>query len=151
MDLFGRTFLPAAIDAGLTMPAVLRHLDPVRRYLGGNDAVLLVSRCTRPRRWWSGGYLLALSRHRLVVLRRGPLRRAPRLHLEAAIPDLHDVRWAPEPGESRVLLAATAAGVRQKLLVRARSARAVWQLDAALGYVFHSADEAAAPVRPVPR
>ncbi len=140
MDLFARTYLPAAIDAGLTLPAVLRHLDPIRRCLGGQDAVLLVGRCDRPRRRWSGEYLLAVTRNRLVLLRRGVLRRQARVHLDTPIHELSDVHWAPEPGQARVQLTATAAdGVPERFLIRARNSRSVGQLDAALGHVFRPA------------
>ena len=62
MDLFARTFLPAATDAGLDMPTISRHLPVFRRCLGA-DTVLLVSRCTRADRPLSGEHVLVLSRH----------------------------------------------------------------------------------------
>jgi hypothetical protein len=145
MDLFARTFLPAAADAGLTMPTIIRHQPVVRRCLGPGDAVLLVGRCVRPDRPLAGEHLLVLTRSRMVVTREGRLLRRARLHLDAPIGELSRVTWAPEPRLIAVELAATAIdGVRERLWIKVRHPRAVWLLDATFRYVFRKAARALA-------
>src|SRR5437016_13980043 len=118
MDLFARTFLPAAADAGLDMPAISRHIPVFHRCLGG-DSVLLVARCTRADRPFAGEHVLALSRHRLVVTHESRVVHRLRLHLDAPIHELADVAWAPDAGLTSVELAATAIhGIRARFTIR---------------------------------
>ena len=139
MDLFARTFLPAATDAGLDMPTISRHLPIFRRCLGG-DSILLVSRCTRPDKPLAGEYVLALSRNRLVVSHETRLVHKLRLHLDAPIHELSDVRWTPDPVRGCVEFSATAIdGIRERFTVKVRHPKLVWQLDETFGYVFTTA------------
>ncbi|OLE21918.1 MAG: hypothetical protein AUG44_26135 [Actinobacteria bacterium 13_1_20CM_3_71_11] len=136
MDLFARTFLPAATDAGLDMPAISRHLPVFRRCLGA-DTVLLVSRCTRPDRPLSGEHVLVLSRHRLVVTHESRLVHKLRLHLDAPIHELADVRWTPDALLTSVELAATAIdGIRERFTLKVRHPELVWHLDELFGQIF---------------
>jgi hypothetical protein len=137
MDLFARTFLPAATDAGLSMPTISRHLPVIRRCLGPADAVLLAARCVRPDRPLASEYLLTLTRHRLVITYLGRLTHRVRLHLDAPLAELSDVSWAPDLRLSSVELAATAIdGIRERFWIRVRQARGVWLLDATFRFVF---------------
>src|SRR2546430_17667823 len=95
MDLFARTFLPAATDAGLDMPTISRHIPVFRRCLGA-DSVLLVSRCTRADRPLAGEHILAMSGHRLVVTPESRLVHPLRLHPDPPIHDLAHGAWAPD-------------------------------------------------------
>lgn len=137
MDLFARTFLPAATDAGLSMPAISRHIPIIRRGLGPDDAVLLVGRCARPDRPLSGDHVLVLARHRLVVSHESRLAHRVKLHLDAPIHELSDVAWQPDPQLTGVELSATAIdGIRERFWIRLRHHKAVWLLDATFRYVF---------------
>ena len=139
MDLFARTFLPAATDAGLDMPTISRHLPVFRRCLGA-DTVLLVSRCTRPDRPLSGEHVLVLSRHRLVVTHESRLVHKLRLHLDAPIHELADVRWTPDALLTSVELAATAIdGIRERFTLKVRHPGLVWHLDEVFGHIFEPA------------
>jgi hypothetical protein len=135
MDPFARTFLPAAADAGLDMPAIGRHLPLFRRCLGA-DPVLLVTRCTRPDRPY-GEYVLALTRHRLVVVHESRVVHRVRLHLDAPLDELSEVAWVPDPARATVELAATAIdGIRERFAIRLRSREALRVLDARLAELF---------------
>jgi hypothetical protein len=137
MDLFARTFLPAAADAGLDMPAIGRHLPLFRRCLGG-DAVLLVSRCTRPDRP-SGDYVLALTRHRFVAVHESRVVRRVRLHLDAPLHELADVTWGLDPTGTTMELDATAIdGIRERFAIRLRRRAQRHQLDVRLAEIFGS-------------
>ncbi|MEN3309873.1 MAG: hypothetical protein V7603_6075 [Micromonosporaceae bacterium] len=143
MDLFARTFLPAATDAGLAMPTVTRHLPVVRRCLGPGNAVLLVARCVRPDHPLAGEHLLVLTRHRMVITRESRLLHKARLHLDAPIQELSRVTWSPDPRLVAVELAATAIdGIRERFWIKVRHPKAVWLLDATFGYVFQAAARA---------
>ena len=140
MDAFARTFLPAAADAGLDMPTISRHLPVFRRCLGA-DPVLLVTRCTRADRPLAGEYLLVLTRNRLVVTHESRLVHKLRLHLDAPIHELAHVRWAPDPLQTSVQLAATAIdGIRERFVIKVRHPELVWHLDETFGFVFQSVD-----------
>jgi hypothetical protein len=139
MEVFARTFAAAASHAGLTQPAIARHFLLYRRCLDGADPVLLVSRCLRNERPWTGEHLLALTRTRLVVTHDSRVLRRIRLHLDAAVADLDDVRWIGDQEGCTVQLAVTAQGERDRFRLRVRDARALWQLEATLSYVFRLA------------
>jgi hypothetical protein len=139
MGLFARTFLPAAADAGLTMPTITRHLPVVQRCLGPGDAVLLVARCVRPDHPLAGEHLLVLTRHRIVITRESRVLRKAKLHLDAPIRELSTVSWAPDPRLVAVELSATAiGGGRERFWIKVRHPKAVWLLDATFGYVFQA-------------
>ncbi len=139
MELFARTFLPAAADAGLDMPAIGRHLPLFRRCLGTESAVLLVTRCTRPDRP-AGEYLLAATRHRLVVAHESRVVHRVRLHLDAPLHELFDVSWSVDRTGTCLELAATAVdGIREQFTIRPRRLETVRQLGARLDSLFHSA------------
>jgi hypothetical protein len=144
MDLFARTFLPAATDAGLDMPTISRHLPVFRRCLGA-DTVLLVSRCTRADRPLAGEHVLVLSRHRLVVTHESRLMHKLRLHLDAPIHELADVRWTPDGLLTSVELAATAIdGIRERFTIKVRHPELVWHLDETFDQVFRQSLASAA-------
>jgi hypothetical protein len=140
MDLFARTFLPAAADAGLSMPTISRNIPIFRRCLGADDAVLLVTRCVRPDRALAGEHILVLTRHRLVVTHEGRMTHRIKLHLDAPIHELSQVVWASDPRAASVELSATAIdGIRERFWIKVRHPKAVWLLDATFGYVFKAA------------
>jgi hypothetical protein len=145
MDLFARTFLPAATDAGLDMPTISRHLRVFQRCLGA-DSVLLVSRCTRADRPLAGEHILVLSRHRLVVTHESRVVRKLRLHLDAPIHELAEVTWTPSPLLTSVELAATAIDrVHERFTIKVRHPELVWHLDETFGYVFQGTGQSLAP------
>ena len=43
MDVFSRTFLPAAAEAGVAIPTVTRHMQVFRNCVSGDDATALVA------------------------------------------------------------------------------------------------------------
>jgi hypothetical protein len=156
MDVFARTFPLAAADAGLTGPAIARHLPLHRRCLDGADPVLLVSHCLRPEQPWTGEHLLALTRTRLSVSHASRALRRVRVHLDVAVADLGDVRWSvhTRPGLADFTFT-TAGGVRERLQLRGVHPAL---LETTLNFVFRCAPEnspalvrrLAPPAGPVP-
>ncbi|GAB3795400.1 hypothetical protein [Micromonospora zhanjiangensis] len=142
MDVFSRTFLPAAAEAGLAVATVSRHMPVFRRCVESRDAAVLVTRCNRPDRSVQGGdYLLLLTARRLVVTQQTRVLHRLRLHLNAELRHLSNVTWNPDPRLSCVELAATAVdGIRERFLIRTGHPKQVWHLDALLGQAFRSQD-----------
>lgn len=139
MDVFARTFLPAAAETGIALQTVSRHMPIFRRCVGSGDATVLVTRCTRPHRPAQGDYLLLLTYRRLVVTRQTRLLHRLRLHLNTDLHHLSNVTWNPDPRLSAIELAATAIdGVRERFLIRTGHPKQVWQLDALLDQVFRA-------------
>jgi hypothetical protein len=146
MDMFDRTFLPAATGAGLSMPTISRHISIFRRRLGAGEPVLMLTRCLRPDRPRSGEYLLALSRQRLVITHESRLAHRIRLHLDAPIHELSYVDWIPDPRLSSMEFAATAIdGIRERFWIRAEHPKAMSVLDATFGYVFQTGSRSLIP------
>jgi hypothetical protein len=137
MDVFARTFLPAASEAGVAIPTVSRHLPVFRRCVAPDDPAALVARCMRPDQPLHGEFLLLLTYRRLVVIRQTRLLRRLRLHLNTELRHLHNVSWNPDPRLSAIELAATAMdGVRERFWIRVGHPTQVTHLDALLGHVF---------------
>jgi len=149
VDVFSRTFLPAAAEAGLPIPTVSRHMPVFRRCVDWQDAAVLVSRCLRPGRPLLGEHLLLLTRSRLVVSQSTRVLHRTRLHLDAAVRDLGNVGWEVDPRLDAVELALTAPdGLRERFLIRFGDPQRVWHVDALLGHVFRQRRPVAS--RPVP-
>ncbi|XTZ13298.1 hypothetical protein ACQSSU_17270 [Micromonospora echinospora] len=139
MDVFDRTFLPAAAETGLAVQTVSRHIPVFRRCVRADDATILVTRCTRPDRLVPGGYLLLMTYQRLVVTRQSPLLHRLHLHLNTELRHLSNVTWNPDPRLQQVELAATAIdGVRERFLIRTEHPKQVWQIDTLLDHAFRS-------------
>jgi hypothetical protein len=137
VDVFSRTFLPAAAEAGVAIPTVTRHMQVFRNCVSGDDATALVARCLRPERPMQGEYMLLLTYNRLVVTQETRLLHRLRLHLNTELGHLSNVTWSPDPRISAVELAATAVdGVRERFWIRVGHPKQVWHLDALLGQVF---------------
>jgi hypothetical protein len=137
MDVFSRTFLPAAAEAGVAIPTVSRHMPVFRRCVAADDTAALVARCTRADRPAQGEYLLLLTYRRLVVTHESRMLHRLRLHLNTELGHLGNVTWNPDPRLSAVELAATAVdGVRERFWIRVGHAKQVWHLDALLSHVF---------------
>ncbi|MEH0974951.1 hypothetical protein V6U77_27835 [Micromonospora sp. CPCC 205546] len=139
MDVFSRTFLPAAAEAGLAVQTVTRHMPVFRRCVGSGDATILVTRCGRPDRPMAGEYLLLLTHRRLVVTQQTRVLHRLRLHLNTELRELSNVTWSPDPRLHSVELAATAIdGIRERFLIHTRRPKQVWQLDALLNHAFRT-------------
>ena len=137
MDVFSRTFLPAAAEAGVAIPSVSRHMPILRRCVEPDDATVLVTRCTSPDRPLAGDYLLLLTYRRLVVIQETRVLHRLRLHLNANLRHLSDVTWNPDLRTSVVDVAATAVdGVRERFRMRLTEPDQVWHVDALLKHVF---------------
>ncbi|WP_422772364.1 hypothetical protein ACN28C_04775 [Plantactinospora sp. WMMC1484] len=137
MDVFFRTFLPAAAETGVAGPTVSRHLPLLRNCVPAGEVTVLVTRCIRPAESAQGGYLLLLTTRRLVVTQQSRLLHRLRLHLNTELRHLSNVSWNPDPRASMVELAATAVdGVRERFLIRAGRPSQLWQLDALFGQLF---------------
>jgi len=145
VDVFSRTFLPAAAEAGVAIPTVSRHLPVFRRCVAADDPTALVARCLRPESPMKGEYLLLLTYKRLVVTYESRVLHRLRLHLNSEIGHLGNVTWNPDPRLAAVELAATAVdGVRERFWIRVGQPKQVWHLDALLSHVFKPR-----PVRPL--
>lgn len=139
MDVFSRTVLPAAAEAGVALPTVTRHLPILRRCVASDDAAVLVARCTRPTSPWQGDYLLLMTYRRLVVTQESRLLHRLRLHLNTELRHLSNVTWNADPRTSAVELAATAVdGVRERFCIKVGHPKQVWHVDALLSLVFRS-------------
>ncbi|GAA3746354.1 hypothetical protein ACIBP4_00245 [Micromonospora maritima] len=139
MDVFSRTFLPAAAETGLATQTVTRHMPVFRRCVGSGDATILVTRCSRPDHPVGGEYLMLLTHRRLVVTRQTRVLHRLRLHLNTELRELSNVTWSPDPRAHSLELAATAIdGVRERFLIRTHHPKQVWQLDALLNHAFRT-------------
>jgi hypothetical protein len=137
MDVFSRTFLPAAAEAGVGIPAVSRHMPIFRRCVEPDDTTVLVSRCSRPDAPMAGEFMLVLTYRRLVVTQETKVFHRLRLHLNANLRHLSNVTWNPDLARSAVELAATAVdGVRERFRIRLAEPDAVWNFDSRLEHVF---------------
>jgi hypothetical protein len=137
MDVFSRTFLPAAAEAGVAIPTVSRHMPIFRRCVESDDATVLVTRCLRPARPLMGDFLLLLTNRRLVVTQETRVLHRLRLHLNADLRHLSNVTWNPDLRQSAVEVAATAVdGVRERFWMRLADPQQVVHFDALLRHVF---------------
>jgi hypothetical protein len=137
MDVFSRTFLPAAAEAGVPIPTVSRHMPIFRRCVDPDDTTVLVSRCYRPDAPLSGDFMMLLTYRRMVVIQETKVLHRLRLHLNANLRHLSNVSWNPDPGRSAVEIAATAVdGVRERFRLRLGEPEAVWRSDSLLQHAF---------------
>jgi hypothetical protein len=137
MDVFSRTFLPAAADAGVAIPTVSRHMPIFRRCVEPDDPAILVTRCTRPDAPMTGDFLMVLTYRRLVVTRETRVLHRLQLHLNANLRHLSNVTWSPDVRDTAVEMCATAVdGVRERFKMRLGDAEQVWHFDALLKHVF---------------
>jgi hypothetical protein len=137
MDVFSRTFLSAAAEAGVPVATVSRHLPVVRRCVEPEDSTVLVTRCLRPDQPMAGEFLMVLTYRRLVVTQETRVLHRLRLHLNANLRHLSDVSWNPDLRQSVVEMAATAVdGVRERFRMRVGEPERVWQFDELLKHVF---------------
>ena len=145
MDVFSRTFLPAAAEAGVAIPTVSRHMPIFRRCVEPDDTTVLVGRCHRPESPLAGEYMLLLTYRRLVVTQETKVFHRLRLHLNANLRHLSNVSWSTDLARSAVEVAATAVdGVRERFRLRLDEPEAVWHIDALLQQVFRTSRAAAA-------
>lgn len=137
MDVFSRTFLPAAAEAGVPLATVSRHMPIFRRCVEPDDATVLVTRCSSADHPMSGEFLLLLTYRRLVITQETRVLHRLRLHLNANLRHLSEVTWNPDLRQSAVEVAATAVdGVRERFRVRVDEPDRVWHFDALLKHVF---------------
>ncbi len=137
MDVFSRTFLPAAAEAGVAIPTVSRHMPIFRRCVDPDDATVLVTRCISTDRPLAGDFLLLLTYRRLIVTQETRVLHRLRLHLNANLRHLSDVNWNPDLRASAVDVAATAVdGVRERFRMRLAEPEQVWRVDALLKHAF---------------
>ena len=137
MDVFSRTFLPAAAEAGVTIPTVSRHIPILRRCVAPDDSAVLVGRCVSPEHPRSGDFLLLLTYRRLVVTNETRVLHRPRLHLDADLQDLRNVTWRTDLHGPAVELAATAVdGRRERLRIRLTEPGQGWRVDSLLDQLF---------------
>jgi len=137
-DPFDRTLRTAVAEAGLRLDALARHVPVLRRLVGAGQSVLLVARCgplDQPNR---SDHLMVVTRDRVVITSESRSLRRARVHLNAAVAALLNVRWRADT--ETVEFAATAIdGVRERFLIEAPDSAAVSRVDAVLGYVFRPA------------
>jgi hypothetical protein len=137
MDVFSRTFLPAAAEAGVPIPTVSRHMPIFRRCVDADDTTVLVTRCVRPEEPMAGDFMMLLTYRRLVVTQETRVFRRLKLHLNANLRHLSDVTWNPDLRQSVVEVAATAVdGIRERFMMRLGEPEQVWHFDELLTHVF---------------
>ena len=137
MDVFSRTFLPAAAEAGVAIPTVSRHMPIFRRCVEPDDSTILVTRCSQPDAPMAGDFLMLLTYRRLVVTQETRVLHRLRLHLNANLRHLSNVTWSPDVRESTVEMCATAVdGVRERFKMRLSAPEQVWHFDALFKHVF---------------
>ena len=138
MDVFSRTFLPAAAEAGVAIPTVSRNIPIFRRCVESDDSTVLVGRCLRPDAPMAGDFMLLLTYRRLVVIQETKVFHRLRLHLNANLRHLTNVTWSADVTRSAIEVAATAVdGVRERFRIRLAEPDAVWHVDGLLRNVFH--------------
>ena len=139
MDVFSRTFLPAAAEAGVAIPTVSRHMPIFRRCVEPDDATVLVCRCLRPDAPMAGEFMMLLTYRRLVVTQESRVFHRLKLHLNANLRHLSNVTWRPDLVRPAMEVAATAVdGVRERFRMRLGEPEAVWHCDSLLQHVFRS-------------
>jgi len=137
MDVFCRTFLPAAAEAGVPIPLVSRHMPILRRCVDPDDATVLVARCASSEYPQAGEFLLLLTKRRLVVTQQTRVLRRLRLHLNTNLRHLDNVTWTPDLRHSVIEVAADAVdGIRERFTMRLAEPEQVWHFDALLKHVF---------------
>ncbi|GLZ00306.1 hypothetical protein [Actinoplanes sp. NBRC 103695] len=137
MDVFSRTFLPAAAEAGVPIPIVSRHLPIFRRCVDADDPTVLVARVLPASQPSGGDFLLLLTHRRLVVTRESRVLHRLQLHLNANLRHLSHVTWSTDVRDSTIEVCATAVdGVRERFQMRVPDAEHVWHLDGLLKQVF---------------
>ncbi|UQU65080.1 hypothetical protein COUCH_01610 [Couchioplanes caeruleus] len=137
MDVFSRTFLPAAAEAGVAIATVSRHMPIFRRCVEPDDSTVLVTRCVNPDRPLAGEYLMLLTYRRLVITQETRVLHRLRLHLNANLRHLSEVTWNTDLRLAAVDVAATAVdGVRERFRVRVGEPDRVWHFDARFKQVF---------------
>jgi hypothetical protein len=152
MDVFSRSFLPAAAEAGVAIPTVSRHMPVLRRCVEPDDAAVLVSRCLRPDRPLRGDFLLLLTYRRLVVTQETRVLHRLRLHLNSDLRRLSNVTWNPDLRQSAIEVAATAVdGVRERFWIRLGDPERVRHFDELLRHVFRERAAAQRAERQAPR
>jgi hypothetical protein len=140
MDVFSRTFLPAAAEAGVAIPTVSRHMPIFRRCVEADDTTVLVSRCSRPEAPLAGDYMMLLTRRRLVVIQETMVLHRLRLHLNANLRHLDNVSWNTDVARCAMEIAATAVdGVRERFRLRLGEPEAVQHFEQLLNQVFRGA------------
>nr|WP_296069095.1 hypothetical protein [uncultured Actinoplanes sp.] len=145
MDVFSRTFLPAAAEAGVAIPTVSRHMPIFRRCVEPDDTTVLVSRCLRPDAPMAGEFMMVLTYRRLVVTQETRVLHRLRLHLNANLRHLSNVTWNADLSRSAMEVAATAVdGVRERFRLRLGQPEAVSHFDSLLETVFRGTSRAAA-------
>ena len=150
MDVFSRTFLPAAAEAGVPIATVSRHLPVVRRCVEPDDSAVLVTRCLRPDQPMAGEFLMVLTNRRLVVTQETRVLHRLRLHLNANLRHLSDVTWNPDLRQSVVEMAATAVdGVRERFRMRLGEPDQVWRFDELFTHVFRDRRRLVSPALPL--
>ncbi len=138
MDVFSRTFLPAAAEAGVPIATVSRHMPVFRRCVDPDDTTVLVTRCARPDDPMAGDFIMVLTQRRLVVTQETRILHRLRLHLNANLRHLSGVTWNPDLRQSVVEMAATAVdGVRERFTMRLGEPEQAWHVDELLKHVFH--------------
>ncbi|MDT4990613.1 MAG: hypothetical protein QOH97_505 [Actinoplanes sp.] len=150
MDVFSRTFLPAAAEAGVAIPTVSRHMPIFRRCVEPDDATVLVTRCVHRDRPRAGDFLMVLTYRRLVITNETRVLHRLRLHLNADLRHLSNVTWSPDLRAISVDIAATAVdGIRERFRIKLFEAEQVWQVDSQLKHVFRERPaRPASPTRP---
>jgi hypothetical protein len=139
MDVFSRTFLPAAAEAGVPIATVSRHMPVFRRCVDPDDTTVLVTRCARPESPLAGDFMMLLTYRRLVVTQETRIFHRLRLHLNANLRHLSNVTWRPDLARPAMEVAATAVdGVRERFRMRLGEPEAVWHCDSLLQHVFRS-------------
>ncbi|MGK5679796.1 hypothetical protein [Actinoplanes sp. URMC 104] len=145
MDVFSRTFLPAAAEAGVAIPAVSRHMPIFRRCVEPDETTVLVGRCVRPDAPLAGEFMLVLTHRRLVVTQETKVLHRLRLHLNANLRHLSNVTWSPSVSGSALEISATAVdGVRERFRMRLSNPATVSHMDGRLRKVFHARQHALA-------
>ena len=144
MDVFSRTFLPAAAEAGVAIPTVSRHMPIFRRCVEPDETTVLVGRCQRPEAPLAGEFMLVLTHRRLVVTQETKVLHRLRLHLNANLRHLSNVSWSPTASRSLDIAATAVDGVRERFRMRLSSPETVRHMDGLLRQVFHSKQHALA-------
>lgn len=107
-----------------------------RRYIERDDSAVLITECQGPENSLIGGYVLLLTRRRLLVTRQSRISGRIRVYLDVPLNDLADVVWLAHDRQSALEFAATVGETRYRFLITSTHNRQLWRVGVHLNRLF---------------
>ncbi|MBA3488046.1 MAG: hypothetical protein H0T78_00605 [Longispora sp.] len=129
MDLFSRTVLPAAAEAGIRSLVLTQHMPVFRRCVNYDDTAVLIAECHRTGSATTGVYLMLLTERRMLVTRQSRISGRIRVHLDVSLDDLSDVVWLSNDRQSAIEFATTIGDTRHRFNISGHRFRQLWHVS----------------------